>query len=445
MEATFESQELSNTPASGGKPSFWRRLGGGALTFAILLHVVLLIIGAILVFQRIYEPEKDIDFMPGGASGGGGGERGAQTAIQQKKRAQLTPNTQVKRVIAEGAVSNFTIPDPGDSFGEMSVLSSLSGGASGGLGGPGSGGGLGGGQGKGLGDGLGVGGGGTGKFNPFGLINPTGNALEGSFYDLKQTKDRKTTEISNEGTRDVIHEFVNRGWRDSILSKYYKANRTLYQSKIYIPLMKAEGAPAAFECENEVQPSRWIVIYRGVVTPPESGRYRFVGAGDDVMVVRFNGRHVFDHGFTSGTTGIHIPGNVDFFKGAREDDNLRKLVRRDYPMKIPVTFHNYPSTTNWNQQIGGIAEGAEFEAIAGKSYPIEILISEIPGGLFCASLLIQKSGVRYETTSGGVPVFPLFRLDGGIPEVDSKADNAPPFDASGPVWKRVPGTVRSGI
>lgn len=445
MENAIESEAIVVAPASPGKISFWRRLGGGALTIAVLIHVVLLILGGIWIFQRIYEPEKKIDFMPGGGSGGGGGERGAQAKIQQKKRAQLTPNTSVKRVFAEGAASNFAIPDPGDNFGEMSTLTSLSGGGAGGLGGSGSGGGFGNGQGKGVGDGFGLGGGGNGKFNPFGLINPSANALEGSFYDLKQTKDRKTTEITNEGTRDVIHEFVSRGWKDSSLSKYYKANRTLYQSKIYIPVMKAEGAPAAFECENEVQPSRWIVIYRGVVTPPESGRYRFVGAGDDVMVVRFNGRHVFDHGFTSGTTGIYMPPNVGFFKGEKEDDEMKKIVRREYPMKIPVTFYNYPSTENWNQSIGGIAEGTEFEAIAGKSYPIEILISEIPGGLFCASLLIQKSGVNYEKSAGGAPIFPLFRLDGGIPEVDAKAGNAPPFDPNGPVWKRVAGTVRGGI
>lgn len=445
MENAIQDEPVVVAPATSGKPSIWQRLGGGALTIAVFIHIVLLVLGGIWIFQRIYEPEKKIDFIPGGGSGGGGGERGAQAKIQQKKHAQLTPTADVKRVFAEGAVSNFAIPDPGDNFGEMSTLTSLSGGGSGGLGGTGSGGGFGNGQGKGVGDGLGLGGGGNGKFNPFGLVDPSSNALQGSFYDLKQSKDRQTTEITNEGTRDVIHEFVSRGWKESALSKYYKANRTLYQNKIYIPVMKAEGAPAAFECENEVQPSRWIVIYRGVVTPPKTRRYRFVGAGDDVMVVRFNGRHVFDHGFTSGTTGIYMPPNVGFFKGEKEDDEMKKIVRRGYPMKLPVIYYNYPTTGNWNQSIGGLAVGAEFEAIAGKSYPIEILISEIPGGLFCASLLIEESGVKYEKSSGGAPILPLFRLDSGLPEVDPKADNAPPFDPNGPVWKRVGGSGRMDI
>ena len=51
---------------------------------------------------------------PGG--GGGGGERAAETKVQQKKRAQITPTTNVKRVFAEGATSTYQIPDPGDTI-----------------------------------------------------------------------------------------------------------------------------------------------------------------------------------------------------------------------------------------------------------------------------------------------------------------------------------------
>jgi hypothetical protein len=96
--------------------------------------------------------ENTVDFMPGNGKAGGS-ERGAQHKIQQKKRAQITHSTNVKRVFADGAVSNYAIPDQGDSFSQMSSLSSLGGGgASGGLGGSGGG--------KGFGNGLGDGAGG---------------------------------------------------------------------------------------------------------------------------------------------------------------------------------------------------------------------------------------------------------------------------------------------
>ena len=54
-------------------------------------------------------------------------------------RARIIPPPAGKRVFAEGASSSFTIPEPGENFGEMSALSSLSGpGMSGGLGSSGS-------------------------------------------------------------------------------------------------------------------------------------------------------------------------------------------------------------------------------------------------------------------------------------------------------------------
>lgn len=144
---------------------FWSKFGGEAFTIAVVIHVILAILGGVFIAQRIYQAEKKVDFLPGGGEAGGG-ERSAKSKVQQKKRSQITPTTNVKRVFAEGASSTFSIPDPGDSFGEMSPLSSLGGGGmSGGLGGSGSGGGFG--SGTGSGTGLGMG---TGKGKMFGLI-----------------------------------------------------------------------------------------------------------------------------------------------------------------------------------------------------------------------------------------------------------------------------------
>ena len=135
---------------------FWTKLGGGALTFAIVFHAIVLILGAIWIFQIVHKPAKKVDFMPGG--GGGGGERGAETKVTAKKRAAITPSTNVKRIFAENAKSNYSIPDPGDSFADMANLSTLAGGgATGGLGGSGTGKGFGNGSGSGMGDGHGMG------------------------------------------------------------------------------------------------------------------------------------------------------------------------------------------------------------------------------------------------------------------------------------------------
>jgi hypothetical protein len=182
------------------KLRFWTKIGGGALTFAILFHIIVLIIGAIWIFQIIRIAEKKVDFLPPGGEGGGG-ERAAQTKVQQKKRAQITPSTNVKRVFAEGAKSSYSIPDPGDAFGEMSPLTSLtSGGMSGGLGGHGSGQGFG--SGTGTGSGLGSGGG-AGKF--FGLIP---DALR-----KRCSKDDRIGRLKDNGGTPACEEAVLKGLR----------------------------------------------------------------------------------------------------------------------------------------------------------------------------------------------------------------------------------------
>lgn len=429
------------------KPAIWQKVGGGALMIAIVIHLALALGGAFWIAQRIFEPEKKIDFMPGGSSGGGG-ERSAQTKVQQKKRSQITPSSNVKRVFAEGASSNFALPDPGDSFSEMNALSSLDSGSLGGFGGAGNSGAFGGAVKADTGA-FGVPGG-MGIANPFGMVDPNANALKGTFYDLKQTKNRNETDMSEDSSksndlfRAAIREFVNSGWKERFFSKYYQAPITLNQTKFFMPIMNAELAPEAFECEKEVKPQRWVVVYRGIVTPPKTGRYRFVGAADDVLVVRFDGKHVLDYGYTSGTLGKSIQGNVEFFNDTKDDPELKKLARRDFPMEIPVQYYDYLTTQTYTKSLGGLALGVEFDAVSGRPYPIEILISEIPGGFFSAVLMIEEIGANYQKDSKGAPILPIFRLDQSLPAPD-KRDNTPPFDPGGPVWKRVVGASPTDI
>ena len=411
--------------------AFWRNLGGGPLTMAALLHAVILAIGLIWVIRVVRQPEAPIGFLQGREGDG----RGASHLVTTTRRPAITPSNHIKQVVAEGSLSTYTLPNPGGDFGEASPLTSLTGGTSGGLSGST---GLGNKNGNQSGNGW-LGNGNHIGANPFGMIDPTADALVGTFYDLKQSPKRQPTQVSNEATKEIIREFVTRGWNEAQLhAKYFQAPKTLYQTKIYIPVMKADAAPKAFQCENEVQPSRWIVIYRGNVSPPRTGRYRFVGAGDDVLVVRFDGKLVFDHGYTSGTTGIDIYRNLPFFSGQTENKDLEKRVRNTL-VKPPVTFYQYPTTMRWNSEIGGLGVGREFEARAGSSYPIEILISEIPGGLFGASLLIEETGTNYDKSPSGAPILPVFRTSPALPEPTTE-DNAPPYDPHGPIWKLVKST-----
>ena len=59
-------------------------------------------------------------------------------------------------------------------------------------------------------------------------------------------------------------------------------------------MIPADEGPKAFNVSNTVKPRLWVVLYKGRVSPPESGIYHFVGAGDDVMIARLNGQVVLD-------------------------------------------------------------------------------------------------------------------------------------------------------
>ncbi|MEI6673735.1 MAG: hypothetical protein WCO57_01020, partial [Verrucomicrobiota bacterium] len=145
--------------------TLWEKLGGRALTFAVVIHLLVITLGFFWIFQIIREPVPPVDFLP---PGGGGGERSADHAMKEKQKKQIVPVSKAKRVVAEGARAAFVIPDQTDQFGEMSPLSSMGGGGMiGGLGGSGSGKGFG--KGSGSGNGFGNG---KGKGHLFGLLPP---------------------------------------------------------------------------------------------------------------------------------------------------------------------------------------------------------------------------------------------------------------------------------
>jgi hypothetical protein len=107
------------------QPGVWSKIGGEALTFAVVFHVVLLIIATIWMIT-IKIPESPTEFISGGEPGGG--DRGVQTASQNKKLMQIAPSHDVKRVVAEGALSNLADIRQGIDLGEQDVLKSLPGG-----------------------------------------------------------------------------------------------------------------------------------------------------------------------------------------------------------------------------------------------------------------------------------------------------------------------------
>lgn len=144
-------------------------------------------------------------------------------------------------------------------------------------------------------------------------------------------------------------------------------------------MMSAGKAPAAFDVADKVEPSMWMVLYSGWFKAPKTGKFRFWGYADDVIYARVDGEMVFD-------------GSRSQLYGKSKSLVKDQEVNRSHKMG------------------NGYAAGGEWiDLRAGQQYQIEVIISEVPGGSFCAFLLVEEKGVDYKTGSNGQPVYPLFR------------------------------------
>lgn len=234
--------------------------------------------------------------------------------------------------------------------------------------------------------------------NLFGSVEKSETALIGTFYDLKQTQ-RREPPADHKEYSDVVEEFLANGWDESVLNRYFRASQALYTTQIFIPRMRADAAPKAYGVEKIVKPSAWVAHYKGQVSAPEDGTYRFVGGADDVLVAAVNGKTVFSYVL--------------------------------WKVKLPV----------WNQEDkdfsmkgGGwpMIAGNWFEVKKGEPFDLDILIGERPGGEFEAFLLYQKKGAAYSLDNDGKPLLPIFQLA----HYDTPAGGqAPKFLKGSEIWK----------
>ena len=375
------SQAVAKTPlvsvaaAPEKKLSFSKRMGrayrkasGGSMLLSIGIHAVILLVGGYLVVSQIAE-ERKISF--------GGGDRRQQPEVQHKVRAKpraATAPTTNKRITTTSSIAKVSLPDMPNV--QMNVGPTIA--ASMGSGGFGAVGNLGGGnmaQGKGS---------ALSKITFFGLRGGGGEntGLIGTFYDLKQTPQRKPTKMASSpdekgvqyGNKqnteyvEALRRFCN-NWNPVLLEEYFKAPQKLSTTQIFVPTMSADEAPKAFGVEKECEGRRWLIHYKGEVVPPQSGRFRFRGRGDDVLMVRWDGQTVLDANWPGLQPAIHPKINT-----------------------APEPQSNLFPGGKWINMKKGIP------------VKIEILIGEQPGGQFKVFLCLEEEKGSYPN---GYPLFQL--------------------------------------
>lgn len=222
----------------------------------------------------------------------------------------------------------------------------------------------------------------------FGSSTNTGSALIGIFYDLKQSQKRQPV---NADYMRSIAEFIDGGWDENLLSRFFRVTKPLYASDVFIPDISAGDAPKAYHVDDIVRPRHWIVVYKGQVSPPEDGTYRFVAYADDVIAVGVNGK-----------TNV-----VAYWAG----------------------WHGY---TKWRESEPGpgglLKNGDWFECRKDQIIDLDILIGEYPGSRFGAWLFIEKKGASYSwgdsQKAGKVPMLPVFQV---APRAISSSEGRYPF------------------
>jgi len=239
----------------------------------------------------------------------------------------------------------------------------------------------------------------------FGSKESSGAALIGILYDLKQNQERKPMQMDTREFGKVIDEFISKGWDETVLNRYFRVAKPLYTTQIFIPLIDANSAPKAFDVEKIVKPSFWVVHYKGQVCAPSDGFWRFWGDGEEVCSVAVDGKNV--------------------------------LLANWREITCPSVGWKSPEPPGQKVANSDIRAGDWFELKAGQVVDLDVIIGERGGGVFCAFLLIEKKGEKYEKDAEGHPILPVFQLAPYKTPEPSSAKTGPRIMQGGPIWKAI--------
>ena len=319
-----------------------------AVVLSIVIHVALFLLAGMLVVFTVVKKE-DKKFVPPKAV-----ERPKmklrKPKVKVKKSAKPKPTTRIVTKVRRASMPDIQLPE----------MSGMTAGLAGGIGGfdmmPD-----------------------LGEVSVFGSGQSIGNDFAGTFYDFKRDRSGRNIPMGNDQFKAAVSKFVRGGWKDSYLSRYYRSPKTLYATSIMVPLMLSYLAPAYFG-EPDTGGYNWLVHYQGQLVHKNGGRFRFWGRGDDILIVRLDGKIVLD-------------GSVDD-RGERPYCNWQN--------SDPASLRYYMSNRT-------SVVGDWFTLEPGIPLEMEVIIGEVPGGEFSAMLVVQEEGVEYEKNRQNGPILPMFK------------------------------------
>ena len=233
----------------------------------------------------------------------------------------------------------------------------------------------------------------TGIGTSFGRPTNFEGTLVGQLYDFKRNKDGKARRADY--WADLRH-IVEQKLTSRAFQEVYCVPKKVYLSHLFVPYADAATGPEAFGVGGLMEPTAWVAHYTGQVHPLHSGRYRFIGDFDDVLIVLIDGVVVlevtWDHSDNvGGATGWTAKENVNTYK----------------------CFTGRP-----------FIFGDWVELTSDKPRRIDVLVGERPGGRIGGVLVVQKEGVTYDKASNGFPVLPIFAVSTLSPQEQQRLEEA---------------------
>lgn len=218
----------------------------------------------------------------------------------------------------------------------------------------------------------------------FGAGQTIGNDFVGTFYDFKRDRSGRPIPMSDYQFVDAMIRFNSSGWKPSSIARYYRSPKKLYATSFMMPPIKSSMAPTAFN-EGDTVGYAWMVHYKGQLVYHDDIRFRFWGHGDDILMVRVDGKIVLNANWEDNNRGTRLIGG------------------------------NWVSSATKNRQFyygNNLAWGGDWiELKAGEPLEMEVVVGEVPGGTFCSMLTVEVEGETYENNRQSRSIFPMFKTE----------------------------------
>jgi hypothetical protein len=363
----------------------WLRSGGSFLFISLAFHAVLLLIAGVWVVQNIQEKRK-LTFSSGPQQSGAPARQLEHRVQVAKRTSSMSAPTLPNRIVSSAPNVKVALPQvPLTPLTSIAIPQRIGGLASN----------AGAFKSNTLGAKLSVStplsvpspaGSFSGSAANFGIrANPTtGKGLTGTMYYMRREKDGKPIPMydGDEYLTRIVKLFDNRGTLDkNEAEKYLRAGQQLTSFIMLFPPISQEVAPKAFGIE-QVPDGRqcWFAIYKGKISSDSTKSFRFVGGGNEILIVKIDGEVNLDGSHSA----LSWPGRGATPTGNQSVENL------GFPLyggkrAIGKWFKLKPEGSNIEIVIG-----------AGKN-----------GGAFGADLCVEEKDEIYEEN-----VRPLFKLEG---------------------------------